>query len=216
MLSKCANPNCSARFRYLRGGQLFRFQTGDVRNTRTEFYWLCSQCSQRYKVIQKDCKAFVALRAGASGESEEDHPVEQERAEDPESGDTKPLLEALKYELYFLERGGYCFEQSVSPKSKLFFRDSVTCLNYGSLDTRESCSKCVLARFIPEPNKDSELACHCIPLNELGDTLASMPNKKDPKEIEELVRNWLRAKIRELENSTARARTRSRAAGVEK
>jgi hypothetical protein len=52
MLSKCANPSCAARFRYLHEGKLFRFETdseaklGQVEKhkRRIEYYWLCSAC----------------------------------------------------------------------------------------------------------------------------------------------------------------------------
>ena len=60
MLSKCANPTCSAHFLYLHEGKIFRI----MRDTRTdgkaqtsvdpamkkqariEFFWLCESCSR--------------------------------------------------------------------------------------------------------------------------------------------------------------------------
>lgn len=54
MLSKCANPDCSAPFLYLHEGKLFRFHTGPkspVRQTsekavrHVEFFWLCGECA---------------------------------------------------------------------------------------------------------------------------------------------------------------------------
>lgn len=60
MVSKCANPECSASFRYLYTGKLFRFETsgGQERRRamgeeevprkcmrRIEFYWLCEECA---------------------------------------------------------------------------------------------------------------------------------------------------------------------------
>jgi hypothetical protein len=50
MLAKCANPSCSARFRYLAEGRLFRVECDpplDVRTrTKPQYFWLCSQCSE--------------------------------------------------------------------------------------------------------------------------------------------------------------------------
>jgi len=57
MVSKCANPNCSAPFLYLHQGKLFRLET-DAQDPvadaamkkfsrRTEFFWLCSECAAR-------------------------------------------------------------------------------------------------------------------------------------------------------------------------
>ncbi len=57
MLSKCANPGCTATFLYLRQGKLFRLNVGDDISvssslppktktaTHIEFFWLCSQCA---------------------------------------------------------------------------------------------------------------------------------------------------------------------------
>jgi hypothetical protein len=59
MISKCANPACSAHFLYLHQGRVFRIMrnSADVRelqlgvdptvrkNPQPEFYWLCSACA---------------------------------------------------------------------------------------------------------------------------------------------------------------------------
>src|ERR1035437_8546446 len=61
MLSKCANPCCSAPFRYLSRGKLYRWDTSAAAKgkelsfgtdaqaqsatRRIEFFWLCEQCA---------------------------------------------------------------------------------------------------------------------------------------------------------------------------
>jgi hypothetical protein len=65
MISKCANPACTAHFLYLNQGKLFRVLRGSdeapapqmgvdpsVRKhvQRVEFFWLCSDCSVRLTV----------------------------------------------------------------------------------------------------------------------------------------------------------------------
>ena len=59
MVSKCANPACSAPFLYLHQGKLFQIEVGTsgrsdpvhVANPkpsrRLEYYWLCDACSKR-------------------------------------------------------------------------------------------------------------------------------------------------------------------------
>src|ERR1700745_1495283 len=51
MLGKCANPSCSAPFRYLRDGRLFRLEADPRFRTskpnKLEFFWLCDRCSPR-------------------------------------------------------------------------------------------------------------------------------------------------------------------------
>lgn len=62
MMSKCANPNCSSVFRYLRDGKLFQVPAGaspkggsdsDIAKVpaRDEFFWLCGECSRQLTII---------------------------------------------------------------------------------------------------------------------------------------------------------------------
>ena len=62
MLSKCANPTCSATFRYLHEGRLFviarretltRHGTRQSKSGHPEYAWLCSSCCC-YLTIQID------------------------------------------------------------------------------------------------------------------------------------------------------------------
>jgi hypothetical protein len=53
MLAKCANPTCSAPFRYLHEGKLFRLDLGagppsaDTRIPRQlQYFWLCDRCAR--------------------------------------------------------------------------------------------------------------------------------------------------------------------------
>ncbi len=60
MLGKCSNPSCSAPFRYLQNGQLFRLEADPVLRTskfnQPEYFWLCGQCS-----------SSMTLRIGGEG-----------------------------------------------------------------------------------------------------------------------------------------------------
>ena len=49
MVSKCANPNCSAAFMYLGDGKLFEFESTSSRATR-DFHWLCNECAKSLKL----------------------------------------------------------------------------------------------------------------------------------------------------------------------
>lgn len=63
MISKCANPSCSARFLYLHTGKLFRFeleakddegpQLGRKHSRGIEFYWLCENCSAEMTLVYR-------------------------------------------------------------------------------------------------------------------------------------------------------------------
>ena len=49
MLANCANPLCSASFRRLAEGRLFRLEAdpalGSSKSSRVEYFWLCHRCS---------------------------------------------------------------------------------------------------------------------------------------------------------------------------
>jgi hypothetical protein len=63
MISKCANPECSVPFRYLRDGKLFRVDlehltsrhTGqhdsDKAGHRMEHFWLCGRCASTMTLV---------------------------------------------------------------------------------------------------------------------------------------------------------------------
>ena len=68
MISKCANPACSAHFRYLHSGKLFRFEREAIEDkepllgfdptlhqhsTGVEFFWLCENCSATLTLIYR-------------------------------------------------------------------------------------------------------------------------------------------------------------------
>lgn len=67
MLSKCANPVCSATFRYLHQGRIFQLVPGPavewaaVENglLPVERFWLCDVCSREMKVIWDGARAKV-------------------------------------------------------------------------------------------------------------------------------------------------------------
>lgn len=67
MLSKCANPACSARFRYLHQGRIFNIEmdmlSSDSKGPsvhKIEHFWLCECCAQTLKVVLQD--GVVATR----------------------------------------------------------------------------------------------------------------------------------------------------------
>jgi hypothetical protein len=68
MLSKCANPPCSASFRYFRQGKLFRVEiepSGIVPTAKTagrsEFFWLCDDCAS-HLTLEYDHQTGVVVK----------------------------------------------------------------------------------------------------------------------------------------------------------
>jgi hypothetical protein len=118
--------------------------------------------------------------------------------------DNRDLLEVLKFELSFLEQGGYGRSVRTPWKPTSTFQDSLTCLNYGEPDRPHPCNECLLYSFVPEQFRTETVPCHHIPLNDRGDTLDSVDRGYNQLEIEENLRSWLRATITRLEEDEKR------------
>ena len=62
--------------------------------------------------------------------------------------DDRNLLEVLKFELEFLEQGGYGRLPRESWRPRFVFEDSPTCMNFNSKD-HDPCEECLLMQFVP-------------------------------------------------------------------
>lgn len=109
------------------------------------------------------------------------------------------LLDVLKFELYFLEQGGYERSSAAAWRPRFIFEDSPTCINYDASGDRVPCSACALMQLVPSSRRFATHPCWYISLNESGETLDSLYRDSDQSEIEETVGSWLRAAIQQLE-----------------
>ena len=109
--------------------------------------------------------------------------------------DERDLLEVLKFELQFLEKGGYGRSPREPWRPRFIFEDSPTCMNYDSKQNPDPCVECVLMHLVPLDIRSEKLPCRHIPLNSSGETLDSLYRYGNEREIEETVENWLRATI---------------------
>lgn len=70
MISHCANPDCAQELRYLRGGKVYLFDVpAKAGGKKTEYYWLCGECSRSMVltcVNQSEVKTVRALGSRAS------------------------------------------------------------------------------------------------------------------------------------------------------
>ena len=117
--------------------------------------------------------------------------------------DDRDLLEVLKFELSFLEHGGYGRSVRTPWKSTSVFQDSLTCLNFGESERVHPCSECLLFNFVPEYSRNETVPCHHIPINQKGDTLATLDEGYNQLEREESIKTWLRNTIQRLEGERA-------------
>jgi hypothetical protein len=68
--------------------------------------------------------------------------------------DERGLLDVLKFELGFLEKGGYGRSSREPWRPTYFFEDSLTCMNYDCKGNPEPCSHCVLTQLVPTDLRD--------------------------------------------------------------
>ncbi len=115
------------------------------------------------------------------------------------------ILELLKFELDFIEKGGYGRSVRTPWKPTSIFQDSPTCLNFGDPARPLPCDECFLMRFVPPERRSESVPCHYIPLNEAGDTVEAISSKEGQQELEEAVKVRLRAAIRQIEEKRAAA-----------
>ena len=113
-------------------------------------------------------------------------------------GDDRNLLDVLKFELEFLEQGGYGRLPRESWRARFIFEDSPTCINFNSKD-REPCSECLLMQFVPEKARKEQTPCVHIPVSPGGETIESLYRTGTQQEIEDALGAWLRTAIHRLE-----------------
>jgi hypothetical protein len=113
--------------------------------------------------------------------------------------DERDLLDVLKFELNFLEKGGYGRSSREPWRPVFIFEDSPTCMNYDCKDDPAPCNDCVLMQLVPPELRAGKTPCRHIQLNASGETLDSLYRYGDDHEIEETLKNWLRTSIAQLE-----------------
>ncbi len=115
------------------------------------------------------------------------------------STDTRDVLDVLKFELKFLEDGGYGRSVRTPWRPTSLFQDSLTCLNFGEKEKVHPCNECLLWDFVPPDKRDQQVPCHHIPLEADGQTIGSLDSGANQQTLEESLKNWLRATIARLE-----------------
>jgi hypothetical protein len=79
MLSKCANPACSAPFHYLREGKLFQIDARAFPGSeevaerkpvqRVEYFWLCGSCAEVMTLGFERGKGVITLALNEAARS---------------------------------------------------------------------------------------------------------------------------------------------------
>jgi hypothetical protein len=119
--------------------------------------------------------------------------------------DERDLLDLLRFELKFLEDGGYGRSPHTPWRRPLVFEDSLTCPNFGDPAHTYPCSECLLMEFVPAELKDQVSPCRLIPLTPKGETPDYFYRCGTQLELEEALAGWLRDQISQIEEQRERA-----------
>ena len=117
--------------------------------------------------------------------------------------DDRDILEVLSEELEFIEQGGYGRSVRTPWKPTSVFQDSLSCLNFGYPYRAHPCGECLLIDFVPEGERAQVIPCHHIPLDAAGTTIEALEDEDNQQKLEESVKEWLRARIRQIEQERA-------------
>jgi hypothetical protein len=115
--------------------------------------------------------------------------------------DDGDVLELLKDELDFIEKGGYGRSVRTPWQSKSTFQDSLSCINYGYENPVHPCSECRLLEFVSPEHRAEKVPCHFIPLNTHGETIDDLEGQDNQAKLEREVSEWLRARIKQIEDA---------------
>jgi len=118
--------------------------------------------------------------------------------------DDRDILELLRNELDFVEKGGYGRSVRTPWQPTSAFQDSLSCLNYGYPYRAHPCSECQLIDFVDPKFHSQEVPCHYIRLNERGDTIEDLEIQDNEAKLERELKHWLREKIHQLEEERAK------------
>lgn len=117
------------------------------------------------------------------------------------------LLDLLRFELKFVEDGGYGRSPRTPWRPTYVFEDSPSCLNLGDPARPHPCSECLLMKFVPGDLQSENSPCRFIPLNKAGQTIDYFYRYGTQLELEEAVAAWLRTQIARIEQQIATGAT---------
>jgi hypothetical protein len=115
----------------------------------------------------------------------------------------RDILDVLKFELSFLEDGGYGRSPRTSWRAPAIFEDSPICPNFCDPARPHPCENCLLEQFVPAGQKKERIPCRFIPLTEDGMTVEDLYRTASQIELEEALAQWLRSQIGRIERERA-------------
>jgi len=97
--------------------------------------------------------------------------------------DDRDILDVLKFELSFLEDGGYGRSPHAPWRAPAVFEDSPICPNFCDPARPHPCDSCLLEQFVPQERRADGIPCRHIRLNEQGQTVEDLYRTGNQVEI---------------------------------
>ena len=119
--------------------------------------------------------------------------------------DDRDILEVLKFELSFLEDGGYGRSPQAPWRAPAVFEDSPICPNFCDPTRPHPCETCLLEEFVPENRRAESVPCRFIQLTKDGQTVDDLYRTGSQIEMEDALAHWLRVQIAKIESERAMA-----------
>ncbi len=113
--------------------------------------------------------------------------------------DSRDILDVLRFELSFLQDGGYGRSPQSPWRAPAIFEDSPICPNFCDPARPHPCESCLLEQFVPEGQQKESIPCRFIPVTTDGRTVEDLYRTGSQAEMEEALGKWLRAQIDRIE-----------------
>jgi len=113
--------------------------------------------------------------------------------------DARDILDVLRFELSFLQDGGYGRSPRTPWRAPAVFEDSPSCPNFCDPSHSHPCESCLLEQFVPDGQKKESVPCRFIPVTKDGKTIEDLYRTGSQSEMEEALATWLRTQIEKIE-----------------
>src|ERR1700752_645757 len=113
--------------------------------------------------------------------------------------DGRDILDVLRFELSFLQDGGYGRSPRTAWRAPSIFEDSPICPNFCDAARPHPCDSCLLEQFVPEGQRSGNVPCRFIPLTKEGQNLDELYFTGSQAEMEQALAHGLRVQIERIE-----------------
>jgi hypothetical protein len=113
--------------------------------------------------------------------------------------DGRDILEILRFELSFLQDGGYGRSPHAPWRAPAVFEDSPICPNFCDPTRPHPCESCLLEQFVPQARRAEAIPCRFIQLTKEGQSVEDFYRTATQADMEEALAKWLREQIQRIE-----------------